>query len=85
MNNPGYSGSIVVTGTALLTFTDKPIRRIDPITSCTFTTLTDTSATTNGTAVQSVGADYGTVTAETSLFGTFTAVQLATGSAILYY
>lgn len=83
MNNPGYSGSIVLTDTTVITGLDSPIRCIDPLTDCTFTTLTDSKATTNGTVTQSVGTDYGTVTKP--LYGSFTTVTLATGSAILYY
>lgn len=83
MNNPGYSGSIILTDATLISLTDKPIRCIDPLTDCTFTTLTDTLATTNGIVTQSVAADYGTITKP--IYGSFTAIQLTSGSAILYY
>lgn len=83
MNNPGYSGSIVLNDTTLINNLSQPIRCIAPITDCTFTTLTDTESTTNGVVTQSVGADYGTVSSP--IYGKFTAIQLATGSAILYY
>jgi len=83
MNNPGYSGCIVLTDTTEITGLERAVRCIDPLTDCVFTTLTDTNATTNGTVVQSVAADYGTVTKP--IYGSFTTIKLTSGSAILYY
>jgi len=86
MNMTGYSGSIVLNDTTVIDQVatgGKAIRAIDPLTNCTFTTLTDKTATTNGGVTPSVGADYGTITKP--IYGTFSVVTLATGSAILYY
>ncbi len=88
MNTPGYNGSILLTNTTAITTTTTgglAIRCIVPITDCTFTTLTDVTAFTNGVSTLSVGADYGTCQAGVPLYGSFTAVTLASGSAKLYY
>lgn len=86
MNNPGYSGSIVFkTAAATYTSTAKPIRAIQMLTDCTFTTITDITSTTDGSVTQTVAADYGTLIAGSVIYGLFTTVTLATGTCKAYY
>ena len=86
MNNPGYSGSIVFkTAASTYTSTQKPIRAIQILADATFTTLTDVTSTTDGIVTQSVAADYGTLAAGQVIYGLFTTVTLASGSAKAYF
>jgi hypothetical protein len=86
MNTPGYSGSIIFkTAASTYTSTTKPIRAIQILEDATFTTLTDATSKTDGIVTASVAADYGTVTAGSVLYGTFTVVTLASGRVKAYY
>lgn len=87
MNLAGYSGSILLTNTTAITTTSgqPAIRAIQILEDTVFTTLTDTTSTTNGRVTQSVAADYGTVSQGTVLYGTFTAVTLTSGKVKLYF
>lgn len=81
-----YSGSILFkTAAATYTSNTKPIRAIQVLVAATFTTLTDTSSTTDGAVTASVAADYGTIPVGTVLYGTFTTVTLAGGVVKAYY
>ena len=86
MTTVGYVGSIIFkTSASTYTSTSKPIRAIQVLSDATFTTLTDTSSTTDGIVTQSVSTDYGTVTAGSVLYGTFTTLTLASGTVKAYY
>jgi hypothetical protein len=78
--NLGFVGGILITDTTAITGT---FRAIQALADATFTTLTS-EITKNGTVTPSTGADYGTVSAGTTLYGTFTAITLATGKVIVY-
>ena len=86
MNMPGYNGKVIITNnTFTYTSTTNPIRAIQAITDTAFTTLTDTNATTNSTTTASVAADFGTLSQGGVIYGAFTSVRLASGSAICYF
>ena len=56
---------------------------IEAVTDTTFATLTS-DVTYNSSTVLATGANIGTLTAGSRLYGTFTLVDLATGKVILY-
>jgi hypothetical protein len=72
---------VVITNTTAVTGT---FRAILVLANAVFTTLTSQGHTTNGNVTQSVGADYGTVNAGTMIYGTFSAITLASGKVIAY-
>lgn len=76
----GQKGSIVLTDTTPITGS---FRTIQVIADCTFTVLTS-NTTKNGTVTAATGADYGTLSNGTIIYGKFTAITLATGKVILY-
>lgn len=78
----GQKGKIILTDTTAIT--GVKIRAIQCLSDTVFTTLTDTTSTTNGIETTAVAADYGTVPAGTVLYGKFTAVTLTSGRVILY-
>jgi len=80
LTSMGQKGSVLVTDTTAIT---GAFRTIQVITDCTFTTLTS-DITKNGIVTASTGADFGTLTAGTVIYGKFTAITLATGKVILY-
>lgn len=86
MNSPGYSGSILLK-TAASTYTSvaKPIRAVQVLSDAVFTTLTDPTSTTDGIVTATVAADYGTISAGSIIYGTFTTVTLASGIVKAYY
>ena len=81
---PSDVTNILLTDTTAITTTkDDVVRAIQVLSDCAFTTLTG-NVTKNGIATAAVGADYGTLTAGTIIYGEFSAVTLASGSVILY-
>lgn len=78
--NEGTTNILLNDTTAI---TASVIRAIQVIEDATFTTLTG-NMTTNGDSTATVGADIGTLSAGTIIYGKFTAVTLATGTVILY-
>jgi hypothetical protein len=78
--NLGFIGGVLITDLTAITGT---YRAIKALTDTTFTTLTS-ELTKNGTVTPAVGADYGTLSAGDTIYGTFTAITLATGKVIAY-
>ncbi len=76
----GQNGAVIVSDTGAHT---GAWRRIYVLTNAQFTTLTG-NYTKNDNTTAAVGSDFGTVAAGLSLYGKFTAVELASGSVILY-
>lgn len=72
---------IVISNTTPVTGT---FRAIMVLSAAVFTTLTSQGHTTNGAVTQSVAADYGTIPVGVMIYGTFTAITLASGKVIAY-
>ena len=75
--------NILVTDTTAFADLDPEVRAIYILSDATFTTLTGNMGH-NSVSTIATGANFGTVTAGTIIYGKFTDIQLATGSAILY-
>jgi hypothetical protein len=78
--NLGFVGGVLITDTTAITGT---FRAIQALTDATFTTLTS-DITVNGEEDAAEGSDFGTLSAGMAIYGTFTAITLASGTVIAY-
>lgn len=79
----GATEDTITVGTGSTIYNKTIFRAIQCLSDTVFATLTS-STTTNDYTTASVGADYGTVSAGTVLYGRFTDIKLTSGTVILY-